>query len=201
MLKKKTLKACSTGLVVILVSCYVLGLIALIVDAAFTKEPEQVQVTKEYPTFGTIRVSDSEGVLYEYKGGDIHIAEDNGKVLVTVDFPYERHVCLDLPKFQDKMSMDWDYEDNQLLLRFTELINPEGNAQVKAWNILTVLNRMLDDNYPGTISEVIAQELEQRGITMEDLQSVQITDSDVAAMNLIKYERWDMTDGSTAFQE
>lgn len=201
MLKKKTLKACSTGLVVILVSCYVLGLIALIVDAAFTKEPEQVQVTKEYPTFGTVRVSDSEGVLYEYKGGDIHIAEDNGEVLVTVDFPYERHVCLDLPKFQDKMSMDWDYEDNQLLLRFTELINPEGNAQVKAWNILTVLNRMLDDNYPGTISGVIAQELEQRGITMEDLQSVQITDSDVAAMNLINYERWDMTDGSTAFQE
>lgn len=201
MLRKKTLKACSTGLVVILVSCYVLGLVALIVDAAFTKEPEQVQVTKEYPTFGTIRVSDAEGVLYEYKGDDIHVTEDNGEILVTVDSPYQRHVCLTLPKFQDKMSMDWDAEDDQLLLKFTELINPEGNAQVKAWNILVVLNRMLDKNYPGTISEVITQELEQRGMTLEDLQSVQITDSDTDAMNLVKYERWDMTDGSTVFQE
>lgn len=105
-------------------------------------------------------------------------------------------------KFQDKMSMDWGAEDGELLLKFAEWISPEDCAkEVKAWNILAVLNRMLDTNYPGTISEVIQQELKQYGMTLEELQNVEVTEITVEAMELVMLDKWDETAGSVVFQK
>lgn len=154
----------------------------------------------EYPTTGTIRVQNQSGIMYEYQGEHIEISEEDGKILVLVDLPYSEDTCV-TPKFQDRMSMDWDADDETLMLEFAEYINSNGSAEVKAWNILVVLNRMLDENYPNSIPDVIEQELEQRGESLEFLDSVVITQVDRAAMDLIKHKRWDATGGSLVFQE
>lgn len=154
----------------------------------------------EYSTAGTIRVQNQSGIVYEYQGEYIEISEEDGKVLVLVDLPYSGDTCV-IPKFQDRMSMDWDADDETLMLEFTEYLNSSGSAEVKAWNILVVLNRMLDENYPNSISGVIEQELEQRGESLEFLDFVVITQVDRAAMELIKCKRWDATGGSLVFQE
>lgn len=154
----------------------------------------------EYPTTGIIRVQNQSGIMYEYQGEYIEISEEDGKVLVLVDLPYSGDTCI-TPKFQDRMSMDWDADEETLMLEFAEYLSPSGSAEVKAWNILVVLNRMLDENHPNSISGVIEQELEQRGESLEFLDSVVITQVDRAAMDLIKQKRWDVTDGSLVFQE
>ena len=149
---------------------------------------------------GTVTVEESSEVIYDYSG-NMEVSEKDGKIHVTVktDNPDS---CF-TSKFQDKMSMDWGIEDAELMLKFTEWISPKDSVkEVRAWNILVVLNRMLDDNkYPGTISEVISQELEQRGYFIESLDSVQITDTDLEALRLITQYQWDATGGSVTFQE
>ena len=125
-----------------------------------------------------------------------------GKMLQESSSPKQIEVQQTPLKFQDKMSMDWGAEDGELLLKFAEWISPEDcTKEVKAWNILAVLNRMLDTNYPGTISEVIQQELKQYGMTLEELQDVEVTEITVEAMELVMLDKWDETAGSVVFQK
>ena len=148
---------------------------------------------------GTVTVEESSEIIYDYSG-NMEVSEKDGKihVIVKTDNPDSCFTA----KFQDKMSMDWGIEDAELMLKFTEWISPKDSVkEVRAWNILVVLNRMLDDKYPGTISEVISQELEQRGYFIESLDSAQITDTDLEALRLITQYRWDATGGSVTFQE
>lgn len=164
------------------------------------KQAQIDELQKELPTFGTVTIQNQNGVIYSYKGNNINVTEENGEIRVLVDVPYEEDSCFQ-DKFQDKMSMDWDVTDETLMLRFVEYISPELTTEAKAWNILVILNRMLDENYPDTISEVIQQEVEQRGESLSFLNSIEITQSDIDAMELVKIHKWDATGGSVIFQE
>ena len=192
----KTLGAICVGLVgIVLFTCL---FIVSMKDAEKQAQIDELQ--RELPTFGTIIIQNQDGVIYSYKGNNIVVTEENGEIRVLVDVPYEKDSCFQ-NKFQDKMSMEWDVTDETLMLRFVEYISPELTTEVKAWNILVILNRMLDDNYPNTISEIIQQEMEQHGESLDLLNSIEITQSDIDAMELVKIHKWDATGGSVAFQE
>lgn len=193
--------ATTIGLVLAIVAIGIFTALVIISDKQASLEASHREYTEEVlPTFGTIRIQNLDGVVFEYQGDHIQVYEKDGEINVIVNLPYEGDSCFK-NKFQDRMSMDWDGIEETLMLQFVEYISPELSVESKAWNILVVLNRMLDEKYPNTISEVIQQELEQRGKSLDFLNSIEITQSDIDAMELVKIHRWDATGGSVIFQE
>lgn len=106
----------------------------------------------------------------------------------------ETEVRSEYVKFQDKMSMDWDSEQEMILIH-NSIIQSRGSEDkyVYAYNILVSLNRMLSEDYPNTIEEVC----EINTILNDDIYY----DLAIEGMMLVKYDRWDETHNSTDYIE
>ena len=111
----------------------------------------------------------------------------------SVSVRYSNDTSQEYVKFQDRMSMDWGGEQEELLLKLATY--KRGSVEDRAYNILVTLNRMLDDNYPDTIEEIVAQEL--YGLNLDEIV---IDDASYEAMHKVKIERWDETEGSNNYK-
>lgn len=101
-------------------------------------------------------------------------------------------------KFQDRMSMDWDFIDHEFLLKIATYKG--GSAEQRAYTILVTLNRMLDKNYPNTIHEVVLDELYNvDGITSYDFEGIITDDVSRQGMELVLYKKIDNSYGSTEY--
>lgn len=101
-------------------------------------------------------------------------------------------------KFQDRMSMDWDFIDHEFLLKIATYKG--GSAEQRAYTILVTLNRMLDENYPNTIHEVVLDELYNvDGITSYDFEGIITDDVSRQGMELVLYKKIDNSYGSTEY--
>lgn len=96
-------------------------------------------------------------------------------------------------KFQDKHSMDWDSEENNLLMLLAE--NKGGSVEDRAYNIVVALNRVWSSEYPNTIEEVVDLELSY-GKT-----KLTISEETQEAMDMIFYDKVDNSNGSLEYRK
>lgn len=106
-------------------------------------------------------------------------------------------------KFQDKMSMDWDSGDAYLLAKIA-MAEAEGEStEGKALVMLVVLNRMLDDDFPDTIGEVIFQhngdDYQFSPVGSGRIYENEPNEDCWAALDLI-YSGWDESQGALYFE-
>lgn len=106
-------------------------------------------------------------------------------------------------KFQDKMSMDWDSGEAYLLAKIA-MAEAEGEStEGKALVMLVVLNRVLDDNFPDTIGEVIFQhngdDYQFRPVGSGRIYENEPNEDCWAALDLI-YSGWDESQGALYFE-
>ena len=64
---------------------------------------------------------------------------------------------IELKGFHTKMSCDWDAKDSELLVRIAMAEAGNQDVEGKALVMMVVLNRMLSDEFPDTIEDVIMQ--------------------------------------------
>ena len=106
-------------------------------------------------------------------------------------------------KFQDKMSMDWDSGEAYLLAKIA-MAEAEGEStEGKALVMLVVLNRMLDDDFPDTIGEVIFQhngdDYQFSPVGSGRIYENEPNEDCWAALDLI-YSGWDESQGALYFE-
>lgn len=106
-------------------------------------------------------------------------------------------------KFQDRMSMDWDSGEAYLLAKIA-MAEAEGEStEGKALVMLVVLNRMLDDDFPDTIGEVIFQhngdDYQFSPVGSGRIYENEPNDDCWAALDLI-YSGWDESQGALYFE-
>ena len=106
-------------------------------------------------------------------------------------------------KFQDKMSMDWDSSEAYLLAKIA-MAEAEGEStEGKALVMLVVLNRVLDDNFPDTICEVIFQhngdDYQFSPVESGRFYENEPNDDCWKALDLI-YNGWDESQGALYFE-
>lgn len=118
--------------------------------------------------------------------------------LVIEDDSNVTHYDNGYTKFQDRMSMDWDFIDHEFLLKIATYKG--GSAEQRAYTILVTLNRMLDENYPNTIREVVLDELYNvDGLTSFDFEGIITDDISRQGMELVLYTKIDNSYGSTEY--
>lgn len=101
-------------------------------------------------------------------------------------------------KFQNKMSIDWDFIDHEFLLKIATYKG--GSPKQRAYTILVTLNRMLDKNYPNTIKEVVLDELYNvDGLTNYDFENIVIDDISKQGMDLVVCNKIDNSYGLTKY--
>lgn len=95
-------------------------------------------------------------------------------------------------KFQDRMSMDWDYDDS-IYLRKAVMLKGQGKSLYEKADIIVVtLNRVLSTKYPKDIKSVVEQIAEEEETSLDEIEP----DSDSAeALRIVKHERYDNTKG------
>lgn len=102
------------------------------------------------------------------------------------------------PKFQDAHSMDWDFIDENYLLKIAEFHG--GTIENRAYTILVTLNIVWEDMTP--IQDVVLNELYNvDGLNAYDFESISPSKETVKAMELVKYGRFDNSAGSTDYIE
>lgn len=106
-------------------------------------------------------------------------------------------------KFQDRMSMDWDSGEAYLLAKIA-MAEAEGEStEGKALVMLVVLNRMLDDDFPDTIGEVIFQhngdDYQFSPVGSGRIYENEPNEDCWAALDLI-YSGWDESQGALYFE-
>lgn len=106
-------------------------------------------------------------------------------------------------KFQDRMSMDWDSGEAYLLAKIA-MAEAEGEStEGKALVMLVVLNRVLDDNFPDTIGEVIFQhngdDYQFSPVGSGRIYENEPNEDCWAALDLI-YSGWDESQGALYFE-
>lgn len=104
-------------------------------------------------------------------------------------------------KFQDKMSMDWDLDDNINLLKIAEFY--EGTEEDRAYNILVTLNRVCfaGEKYGTSIKDVVMNRLYSEGVSDNDFEHIEISDSTIRAMEMVVMERFDNSLGSYEYRD
>ncbi len=103
-------------------------------------------------------------------------------------------------KFQDRMSMDWDGDQEYLLEKIPMIKGENMNQYGKANTIIIALNRMLSDEYPNTIEEVVVKIAAEEGISLEELKNIKPDESAIKAMELVKYDKYDTTNGALEYE-
>lgn len=104
-------------------------------------------------------------------------------------------------KFQDKMSMDWDSEDEMNLLKIADFY--EGTEEDKAYNILVTLNRVCFANgkYGTSVRDVVINQICSEGVSDIDFKNIEISDSSMRAMEMVVMERLDNSLGSCEYRD
>ena len=100
-------------------------------------------------------------------------------------------------KFQDRMSMDWDYDDS-IYLRKAVMLKGQGKSLYEKADIIVVtLNRVLSTKYPKDIKSVVEQIAEEEETSLDEIEP----DSDSAeALRIVKHERYDNTKGRLEYE-
>mgnify|MGYP001008175477 FL=1 len=100
-------------------------------------------------------------------------------------------------KFQDRMSMDWDYDDSIYLRKAVMLKGQSKSLYEKADIIVVTLNRVLSTKYPKDIKSVVEQIAEEEETSLDEIEP----DSDSAeALRIVKHERYDNTKGRLEYE-
>lgn len=73
-------------------------------------------------------------------------------------------------EFQDRMSMDWGYEDAIYLEKAVMLKGQGKSVYEKADIIIVTLNRVLNEKYPKDIKSVVEQLAEEEGESLDDIE-------------------------------
>ena len=100
-------------------------------------------------------------------------------------------------KFQDRMPMDWDYDDS-IYLRKAVMLKGQGKSLYEKADIIVVtLNRVLSTKYPKDIKSVVEQIAEEEETSLDEIEP----DSDSAeALRIVKHERYDNTKGRLEYE-
>lgn len=102
--------------------------------------------------------------------------------------------------FHSKMSCDWDSHDSYLLAKIA-MAEAEGeDIEGKAYVIMVVLNRMLDDRFPDTIEDVIFAPKQFSPISNGRWDRVEPNDECWEALNMIMVDKWDKSQGALYFE-
>lgn len=97
-------------------------------------------------------------------------------------------------------SMDWDSEDAYLLAKIS-MAEAEGEGvEGKALVMLVVLNRVWNDDFPDSISEVIFQKGQFSPVSNGRYDSVEPDQECYEALRLIQIEKWDESQGALYFE-
>ena len=108
-------------------------------------------------------------------------------------------VVMETEKLKDKHSLDWGAEDDYLLAKLA-MAEAEGEStEGKAMVILTVLNRVFDPVFPGTISDVIYAPRQFSPVWESDWQAVEPNEDCWKAVRMVK-DGWDESGGATYFE-
>lgn len=97
-------------------------------------------------------------------------------------------------------SMDLDAEESYLLAKIA-MAEAEGeDTEGKALVMLVVLNRVLDDEFPDTIEEVIYQPGQFSPVSNGRFEKVEPDTDCWAALDLIMLDKWDESCGAIYFE-
>ena len=100
-------------------------------------------------------------------------------------------------KLQNKISMDWDFIDEEFLLKLAQYKG--GSIEDKAYNILVTLNIVYDTKK--SIKDVTLKELyDVEGLTSYDWEEIIPDDDTKEAMRMIIYDKFDNSNGSTIYR-
>lgn len=102
--------------------------------------------------------------------------------------------------FHDIMSCDWDADDSYLLAKIA-MAEAEGeDIEGKAYVIMVILNRMLSDEFPDTIEDVIFQDNQFSPVSNGRFYNVEPNDDCWDALDMIQVDKWDKSQGALYFE-
>ena len=102
--------------------------------------------------------------------------------------------------FHDIMSCDWDADDSYLLAKIA-MAEAEGeDIEGKAYVIMVILNRMLSDEFPDTIEDVIFQDNQFSPVSNGRFYNIEPNDDCWNALDMIQVDKWDKSQGALYFE-
>lgn len=102
--------------------------------------------------------------------------------------------------FHSIMSCDWDADDSYLLTKIA-MAEAEGeDTEGKAYVIMVVLNRMLSDEFPDTIEDVIFQDNQFSPVFNGRFYNIEPNDDCWDALDMIQVDKWDKSQGALYFE-
>lgn len=102
--------------------------------------------------------------------------------------------------FHDIMSCDWDADDSYLLAKIA-MAEAEGeDIEGKAYVIMVILNRMLSDEFPDTIEDVIFQDNQFSPVSNSRFYNIEPNDDCWDALDMIQVDKWDKSQGALYFE-
>ena len=99
-----------------------------------------------------------------------------------------------------KHSMDLDAEDAYLLAKIAMAEAENQDIEGKAFVMLVVLNRVLDDRFPDTIREVIYQKNQFSPVSNGRFDKVEPNEECWKALEMIRVGNWDKSQGALFFE-
>lgn len=97
-------------------------------------------------------------------------------------------------KFQNRMSMDWGYEDALAMLRLATYKG--GTVEDRAFNIIVLLNKVVADDKHRSVEWWAKREICSKGeITGTQFDNIIVDDKSKEALDMIVYQGWDETEG------
>lgn len=107
---------------------------------------------------------------------------------------------VEVDNFHSKMSCDWDSYDSYLLTKIA-MAEAEGeDVEGKAYVMMVVLNRMLDDEFPDTIEDVIFEEGQFSPVEDGRFDTVEPDNGCIIALQMIMVDKWDKSQGALYFE-
>lgn len=102
--------------------------------------------------------------------------------------------------FHNIMSCDWDTDDSYLLAKIA-MAEAEGeDTEGKAYVIMVILNRMLSDEFPDTIEDVIFQDNQFSPVSNGRFYNIEPNDDCWDALDMIQVDKWDKSQGALYFE-
>ena len=102
--------------------------------------------------------------------------------------------------FHSIMSCDWDADDSYLLTKIA-MAEAEGeDTEGKAYVIMVILNRMLSDEFPDTIEDVIFQDNQFSPVSNGRFYNIEPNDDCWDALDMIQVDKWDKSQGALYFE-
>lgn len=102
--------------------------------------------------------------------------------------------------FHSIMSCDWDADDSYLLAKIA-MAEAEGeDTEGKAYVIMVILNRILSDEFPDTIEDVIFQDNQFSPVSNGRFYNIEPNDDCWDALDMIQVDKWDKSQGALYFE-